>query len=770
MADVKVVTARSPRWDFDTWVSSSDGLDPVPDRAVFLGGSEDGDGDYDLYFMHFDGDADDQHWVGYLRGYETGDDDDSDTEQGWESSHEDISQVSTRSPDILLEAVRRSGLHGLIPVTKRDRTWKDLQGAPELEMGEFRHHIESPNGTPLDHTECAFYLGSKVYPDGLHEFYVVPRYEQEYCTDRGGAAVLTKARVYSVNKDREDGSWWEDRTVPTTPLLREAARRAFYKGIAYEFSEGSMVGNNIRDKCNFPNDNPYTNETDKTEESKETEMTTSVTSVTINKKSFKDVGVQESADEQIHLPKGMSKSQAREWLAIIEKNEEQVITWSECIDAYPLDGALALNRVLQRRFGTAVKTGATQMTWFGEKDIPPFMVPIEVALGKTEHVPWGHFIIPVMAEHKIKAGIEVKEGQLYFQLTGQIKRKYQPLMDEIASQVKSEVKTGSIYKSQAFRLKCPTEEQMESETYNPHDWAPKFIHVAGEQDELIFSDAVRLQIEVNLFTPVLHTEACRKAGIPLKRGVLLEGKYGTGKTLTASILSRHCVENGWTFVYLNDVTDLEKAMRFAKRYEPAVIFAEDIDSVMVQKSGSQRDVAMNQILNCIDGVDMKKSEQMVVLTSNFVDRINKAMLRPGRLDAVIHVEPPDTAAVLKLMGHYSDGKLKADDVELVKAATLLAGQIPSLIREVVERSKLASILRAGKKGTPEITGADILVASHGIMTHIRLLEEPVEDARSDMEKAAEVLVKGLSKSSPSNGATSKLMDAPASTKALSAHE
>ena len=460
----------------------------------------------------------------------------------------------------------------------------------------------------------------------------------------------------------------------------------------------------------------------------------------IKTKQFKNVTVAEAADEQIHLPKGMSYAQGVEWLIKIEQAEEQEINWQRTFDAYPLDGAYALRQLLAERFGTAVQEGATVQTMFGEKDVPPYMIALEIGVDETTYVPWGHFIIPPMPGHKLQTSMTYENKQLMFVVVGKIKRKFKKLMDEIGDQLQARLRDQSIYRGKAFRVDFPTKAEAAERGFNPFDWMPRFINTATKIDKLILSDRVKEQIETNIFTPVQHADECRRLGVPLKRGVLLEGKYGVGKSLTAHVLSQKCVENGWTFIYVKRVSALEDAMRFAKRYEPAVVFAEDIDAAMQQKEGSDRDEAMNTILNTIDGVDMKKSEQMVVLTTNFVDRINKAFLRPGRLDAVISVDPPDAAAVLELLRHYSRGLLdEVPDAELQPAAQLLAGQIPSVVREVVERSKLASIRRAASKGDTKLEGDDLRVAAAGIMGHIALLKEAEPDRRSDIEKAAATL-------------------------------
>lgn len=220
-----------------------------------------------------------------------------------------------------------------------------------------------------------------------------------------------------------------------------------------------------------------------------------------------------------------------------------------------------------------------------------------------------------------------------------------------------------------------------------------------------------------LWAPIVHTEACRQHQIPLKRGVLLEGTYGTGKTLLARRTAQVCVKHGWTFIMLDDVRALREALVFARRYEPAVVFAEDVDRLV-----GDRDQAANDLLNTIDGVLSKDSSIITVLTTNHVEKINKAMLRPGRLDAVISIKPPKADAVIALIRMYGRDLL-AQGETLVEAGKVLAGNIPATIREVVERAKLSMIFH----GRAAITQEDILTASYGMADHMALLaDKPAE--------------------------------------------
>ena len=154
----------------------------------------------------------------------------------------------------------------------------------------------------------------------------------------------------------------------------------------------------------------------------------------------------------------------------------------------------------------------------------------------------------------------------------------------------------------------------------------------------------------------------------MKRGVLLGGKYGTGKTLAATVAARLAQDNGITYVYTPRADELGDAIAFAKQYQsPAcVVFCEDIDR---QVTG-QRTVAMDDILNILDGVDTKTDNIITVLTTNHLDNVNQAMLRPGRLDAIINVETPDAYTAERLVRHYGGEAINAaEDLTEVGAGT-----------------------------------------------------------------------------------------------------
>lgn len=473
-------------------------------------------------------------------------------------------------------------------------------------------------------------------------------------------------------------------------------------------------------------------DSDESEDDTGSTTSTSPEEATVSNQQKKEepVGVVRTGKEII-LPSGMSYDEGIKWLKRRRDEDEQEINVDEIVDAYPLDGAHAFTMAMADIYGwvQAVPTPG----FFGPQ--PPMMVGVQTDVDTTVQVPWGRFQIPNV-EGWVATGINWLEGGVaQFRLFGVVKQKHKAEIARLAERTREFARERSIYKGKAISIKLPSQD----DDFDPINDAPKFIDTRNTNpSDLIFPAETRQLVEYALFAPIEHTEQCREHKIPLKRGVLLEGPYGVGKTMTASVTAKKCVENGWTYIYLQDLNQLSQAIRFAKKYQPAVIFAEDIDSV-----GTNRNAKLNDVLNTIDGVDTKAMELIVVLTTNHVENVHPALLRPGRLDAVVPVRPPDAAAVKRLITLYSRGLVDLGD-DLDQAAELLAGQIPAVVREVVERAKLAAITHAMPGERLVLFGADLETAARSMLSHLELIKPKTPDERSDVEKAGDTLGRHIS--------------------------
>ena len=136
---------------------------------------------------------------------------------------------------------------------------------------------------------------------------------------------------------------------------------------------------------------------------------------------------------------------------------------------------------------------------------------------------------------------------------------------------------------------------------------------------------------------------------------------------------------------------------------------------------------------------------MVLLTTNHAERINKALLRAGRLDAAINVLPPDADAAERLMRRYGRDVLDPNS-DITAAAQMMDGSNAGDVREVVERSKIAAgrriRLTLGRKPRLEeviVTGDDLLTVATAMHNgELQLRAELAEDTRSEVVKAAHI--------------------------------
>lgn len=444
---------------------------------------------------------------------------------------------------------------------------------------------------------------------------------------------------------------------------------------------------------------------------------------------FKDVEIKNEG-AQIILPEKMSMKEGITWLERKIKEDETTVNLHEAIDVLPLEGAHAFSEALKIEFGfVSVKPPS----WFTN---PPVFVDLEVGFGQKVQVLWGPIEVPGLDGY-LQPGVEVANGRIQFVIEGEIKQKHRARVIKVVDQVRRQVAEHSIYKGKAIQLGFAN---LKAKDFNPILFQHRFLDISKvDPGQLIFPDRVARMVEDTLFTPIRHTAACRAAKIPLKRGILLEGPFGVGKTLTQYVTAKYAVENGWTYIAVDDTTRLAEALQFAKKYQPAIVAAEDIDRA--DEDGARSD-QMNAILNTIDGASFKDTEIIVILTTNHVEKITRAMLRPGRLDAVIPVRPPDAKAVERLVKLYAGATL-APEEDLSTVGQKLAGNIPAVVREVVERSKLSAITRVGSTGSFALTAPDLDAAADGMLEHLELLKESTPDVRSDIEKAAGVLVAGL---------------------------
>lgn len=433
--------------------------------------------------------------------------------------------------------------------------------------------------------------------------------------------------------------------------------------------------------------------------------------------------------EKLVLPANMTLDQAQELIARRKKYEGERTEIRETFNAFPWDGAVALNHVLNNRYGWSPAI-PTPGFW---SDNPPQLVSVEIGPGEVTQVPWGRFLLPNV-EGFIDTAAAEKNGMVMMQIVANVLRRDEHVVRDLFDELRDYISKNSIYRGKAVRIRFNDEDGDPIELPTP-----TFMRVDNiDESKLVLPEAVERAVLTNLFVPITRPLDCLANGIPVKRGVLLGGTYGTGKTLTASVAAKKAVQAGNTFLYIQRADELAKALAFAAHYQsPAcVVFCEDID----RTTDGERTVEMDDILNTIDGIDSKTNNIIVVLTTNNIRNIHPAMLRPGRLDAVIEVVPPDARAAERLVRVYAGESLSADE-DIGVVGKDLDGQIPAVIAEVVKRAKLAQLaMQPVGSRVEKLTAMALLVASETIKAQVELLKPREKVERLPIDEAVASIV------------------------------
>ncbi len=236
-----------------------------------------------------------------------------------------------------------------------------------------------------------------------------------------------------------------------------------------------------------------------------------------------------------------------------------------------------------------------------------------------------------------------------------------------------------------------------------------FVYEAGTRDE--YGDPekqARLRVSFRTATPVpqedfivdkeiykilwrnvidLHErrELLKHHGVPIRRGLLLYGPPGTGKTFACRYLSGLLTETACIFAAGTTLEQAAKVFEFARAYQPAIVFLEDVDLVFSSRDISLHASALGDLLDLMDG--LRPFEDVgVVLTTNSIERLEAAIKdRPGRISQCVYFGPPRKELRRLYIAQYAKGyDREATDFE--RLVEMSQGTTPAFIKEWVHRA------------------------------------------------------------------------------------
>ena len=245
--------------------------------------------------------------------------------------------------------------------------------------------------------------------------------------------------------------------------------------------------------------------------------------------------------------------------------------------------------------------------------------------------------------------------------------------------------------------------------------------VETEDQHVTFQDVAGIdeaKAELTEIVDFLKTpEKYMALGAKIPRGVLLSGPPGTGKTLLARAVAG---EAGVPFFQMSASEFVEMIVGVgasrvrdlfsqAKAAAPAIIFVDELDAVGRSRASGgpnisgghdEREQTLNQILTEMDGFDARTGV-IVLGATNRPEILDQALLRPGRFDRRVVVQPPDRIGREKILEVHTRSVPLADEVSLSQIASTTPGMVGADLANLVNEAALLAAKRNHKRVTQE---------------------------------------------------------------------
>ncbi|KAI5308343.1 AAA+-type ATPase, partial [Ascosphaera atra] len=231
----------------------------------------------------------------------------------------------------------------------------------------------------------------------------------------------------------------------------------------------------------------------------------------------------------------------------------------------------------------------------------------------------------------------------------------------------------------------------------------RWSDIGGQHD-------TKLRLRNAVERPIKFADRMKRLNLNPKKGILLYGPPGCSKTLLVKAMAH---EAGLNFLAVKGpevlslyVGESERALREifrkARSASPSIIFFDEIDAIASRRSASPGGGGVNcltTLLNEMDGIEELRNV-LVVAATNKPEVIDPALMRPGRLDNIIYVGPPDLSARAEIFKVWLSKSVVNDDVNVEELAGLTEGYSGAEIVSICEHAADAALDEEIETGQP----------------------------------------------------------------------
>jgi len=356
----------------------------------------------------------------------------------------------------------------------------------------------------------------------------------------------------------------------------------------------------------------------------------------------------------------------------------------------------------------------------GYHDLKPAYQQVDIALGKSEEcLADGQFLLTKGALRLVVTVDTHPRRRPSVQ--AEARQSQRAEADTFIGEVKHIVGNENFYKGAKLRFEGQAE----------------FIDVAKRTWEQVILDAdTKQDIKSNTLDFLRRAKALSEMGVPSRRGVLLSGPPGTGKTVICKALMNEAEGISCISVSaynLNDRYYINQLYEFAEDIKPSIVFIEDIDLIAKSRTEyhGEEGPPLNSLLEVLDGLQ-EQSDIVTVATTNNLDALDEAIVkRPSRFDRVITIPRPATGLRRELVDILSR-KVRLNERIRSYITRRTERFTPAQVQEVVFSLAIECSGRTGYIRTEELNATEADVDR--VLSRINGIRNPNVGFRTDAEQ------------------------------------
>ena len=398
-------------------------------------------------------------------------------------------------------------------------------------------------------------------------------------------------------------------------------------------------------------------------------------------------GIQDWEQSYIAKPAPMSNEQGLELFQEKIRIEKEEFKQVRQYYYRPWDGAHATKLALLTMFNHEGFQRPQQQGIFSPPT-PATNIVIQTGPNQSSTVPWGEIYIPeIKATLYTGAGRHEKHGIIY-EVSLISQKRFEPQALELLELIQKMLQENSIYRGRTITAKDE----------------PEFIDTdkAVNPDLLVFRRETERTLKAELFLRVRHPEVVRAAGLSITNNCLLSADFGTGKSSIIAWLCQVANQHDCTVIQATAseiVSGKQLVNMYGEDRRPSVLIVEDVE-IAASSSDRQR---VSDLLEQFDGMQSKGRPTMVIMTTNYPEKIDPGFLRAGRIHTFMELGDFDLDSFTRLVkmkveheditrpwfGDPSNKTHPALDYNAIYEAC--AGYSPAYMNQVIDKARILAL-------------------------------------------------------------------------------